>query len=37
MAQNLDLRRILRRFAAATPIEVGIRRFIDWYQGYYGG
>jgi UDP-glucuronate 4-epimerase len=20
-----------------TPIEVGIRRFIDWYQSYYGG
>jgi UDP-glucuronate 4-epimerase len=23
-------------FAPATPIEVGIRRFIDWYRGYYG-
>ena len=22
-------------FAPSTPIEVGIRRFIDWYRGYY--
>jgi len=24
-------------FSPGTPIEVGIRRFIDWYRGYYGG
>jgi UDP-glucuronate 4-epimerase len=23
-------------FAPNTPIEVGIRRFVDWYRGYYG-
>ncbi len=23
-------------FHPATPIEVGIPRFIDWYRGYYG-
>jgi UDP-glucuronate 4-epimerase len=23
-------------FAPSTPIEVGIRRFVDWYRGYYG-
>ncbi|GIW90618.1 MAG: NAD-dependent epimerase [Pirellulaceae bacterium] len=23
-------------FEPATPIEVGIRRFVDWYRGYYG-
>jgi UDP-glucuronate 4-epimerase len=22
-------------FAPATPIEVGIRRFVEWYRGYY--
>jgi UDP-glucuronate 4-epimerase len=24
-------------FAPATPIEVGIRRFVDWYRSYYAG
>jgi hypothetical protein len=24
-------------FKPQTPIEVGIRRFIDWYKVYYGG
>jgi UDP-glucuronate 4-epimerase len=24
-------------FAPATSIEVGIRRFIEWHQSYYGG
>ncbi len=23
-------------YAPATPVEVGIRRFVDWYLGYYG-
>lgn len=23
-------------FKPATPIELGIRRFVDWYRGYYG-
>ena len=23
-------------FRPATPIEVGIQRFVDWYRGYYG-
>lgn len=22
-------------FAPATPIEIGVRRFIEWYRGYY--
>ena len=22
-------------FEPATPIEVGIRRFVDWYREYY--
>lgn len=24
-------------FQPATPIEVGIGRFVEWYRGYYGG
>ncbi|MDB5970930.1 MAG: uge [Hydrocarboniphaga sp.] len=24
-------------FAPATPIAEGLRRFADWYRGYYGG
>jgi UDP-glucuronate 4-epimerase len=23
-------------FRPATPIEVGVQRFVDWYKGYYG-
>jgi len=23
-------------FKPATPIDVGVQRFVDWYQGYYG-
>lgn len=23
-------------FKPSTPLEVGVRRFIDWYKGYYG-
>jgi UDP-glucuronate 4-epimerase len=23
-------------FAPSTPIEVGVRRFVDWYREYYG-
>lgn len=23
-------------FKPSTPIEVGVRRFVDWYQSYYG-
>lgn len=23
-------------FKPETPVEVGIRRFVDWYRGYYG-
>ena len=23
-------------FAPRTPIEVGVKRFVDWYRGYYG-
>jgi UDP-glucuronate 4-epimerase len=22
-------------FAPATPVEEGVRRFVDWYRGYY--
>ena len=22
--------------AIPTPVEVGVRRFVDWYLGYYG-
>jgi UDP-glucuronate 4-epimerase len=22
-------------FRPATPIEVGVGRFVDWYRGYY--
>ena len=22
-------------FSPATPIEVGVRRFLDWYRDYY--
>jgi UDP-glucuronate 4-epimerase len=24
-------------FKPATPVEVGIKNFVDWYLGYYGG
>ena len=23
-------------YSPSTPVEVGIRRFVDWYRGYYG-
>ncbi|MCX6360327.1 MAG: NAD-dependent epimerase [Armatimonadetes bacterium] len=23
-------------FSPSTPVEVGIRRFVEWYRGYYG-
>jgi len=23
-------------YAPSTPVEVGVRRFVDWYRGYYG-
>jgi len=23
-------------YAPTTPVEVGIRRFLDWYLEYYG-
>ena len=23
-------------FCPATPIELGIQRFVEWYRGYYG-
>lgn len=23
-------------FSPSTPIEVGVRRFVEWYRGYYG-
>jgi len=23
-------------FQPATPLEVGVQRFVDWYRGYYG-
>ena len=23
-------------FAPATPIEVGVGRFVDWYREFYG-
>ena len=23
-------------YTPATPVEVGIRRFVDWYLQYYG-
>jgi UDP-glucuronate 4-epimerase len=23
-------------YRPSTPIEVGVRAFIDWYRGYYG-
>jgi len=23
-------------YRPATPIEVGVRRFVDWFCGYYG-
>jgi UDP-glucuronate 4-epimerase len=23
-------------FRPATPVEEGVRRFVDWYRGYYG-
>ena len=23
-------------YTPATPVEVGVRRFVDWYLGYYG-
>jgi UDP-glucuronate 4-epimerase len=22
-------------FKPATPVEVGVRRFVDWYRDYY--
>jgi UDP-glucuronate 4-epimerase len=23
-------------YAPSTPIDVGVRRFVDWYRGFYG-
>jgi hypothetical protein len=23
-------------YRPATPVEVGVRRFVDWFCGYYG-
>ena len=23
-------------YKPATPIEVGVARFVEWYRGYYG-
>ncbi len=23
-------------YRPVTPIEVGVRRFVDWFCGYYG-
>ena len=23
-------------YAPSTPIEVGVRRFVDWYREFYG-
>jgi UDP-glucuronate 4-epimerase len=23
-------------YKPATPVEVGVRRFVDWYLDYYG-
>jgi UDP-glucuronate 4-epimerase len=23
-------------YAPSTPVEVGVRRFVDWYREYYG-
>ena len=27
----------LTGYAPGTPIEEGVRRFVDWYRDYYGG
>ena len=24
-------------YSPSTPIETGVKRFVDWYQGYYQG
>ena len=23
-------------YAPSTPVEVGVRRFVEWYRGFYG-
>ena len=23
-------------YAPATPVEVGVARFVEWYRGFYG-
>jgi len=23
-------------FKPATPLEVGVKRFVEWYRGFYG-
>ena len=35
-ANTEDLRALVG-FAPATPVAEGIRRFVDWYRGYYAG
>jgi UDP-glucuronate 4-epimerase len=31
-----DLLRALTGYAPTTPVETGVRAFIDWYRGFYG-
>jgi UDP-glucuronate 4-epimerase len=35
-ADTADLRAAVS-FAPATPVKEGIRRFVEWYRGYYAG
>jgi UDP-glucuronate 4-epimerase len=32
---NIDLLRQIVDFSPATPIEIGLPRFVDWYRGFY--
>lgn len=33
---NVDRLSAITGFSPSTPIEVGIKSFVDWYTGYYG-
>ena len=35
-AETADLSAVTG-FQPAMPVEEGVRRFVDWYRGYYGG
>jgi UDP-glucuronate 4-epimerase len=33
---NIDALKQAVGFKPSTPIEVGVKRFVDWYREFYG-